>query len=195
MFPCIFSFPKLAPQLGSCGIDLLTRTHQHEKFYSKSLATRALPRAALESFVDYWLNTANPFLDAGSFARTWWILVDIHGGTNSRVAEIPHDSTAYAHRDKLLLYQFYDRVFVGDYPSEEEEGFGLLDGFVESVTGELEDGEWGMYVNYADPRVGDVAEEVYFGENVARLKSVKGAVDPEDVFYHPLGIKPGKLEA
>lgn len=169
-------------------------TTQHEKFYSKSLATHALPRATLESFVDYWLNTANPFLEESAFGRTWWILVDIHGGANSRVAEIPHDSTAYAHRDKLLLFQFYDRVFTGDYPAEEEEGFGLLDGFVQSVTGELADGEWGMYVNYADPRMDDVAEEVYFGENVARLREVKGAVDPDDVFYHPLGIKPGASE-
>lgn len=122
-------------------------------------------------------------------SRVWWILVDIQAGANSRIAEIPHDSTSYAHRDKLLLFQFYDRVFNNQYPDDEEEGYGLLDGFVESVTGELENGEWGMYVNYADTRV-ENAEEVYFGQNVERLRGIKGAVDPEDVFYHPLGIKP-----
>lgn len=65
---------------------------------------------------------------------------------------------------------------------------------MDSITGQLEEGDWGMYVNYADPRVEEVAEEVYFGENVERLRGIKGEVDPDDVFYHPLGIKPGLKE-
>lgn len=171
---------------------------QHEKFYAKSLLTPALPSEAVESFINYTLNTANELVPSFSpnstLFRTWWILIDIHGGANSRISEVPHDSTSYAHRDKQLLFQFYDSVFAGEYPDDEEEGYGLLDGFVESITGELEEGSWGMYVNYADARMEDVAEEVYFGENVERLRGIKGRVDPDDVFYHPLGVKPGSQE-
>jgi hypothetical protein len=47
-----------------------------------------------------------------------------------------------------------------------------------------------MSVNYADPRVEDVAEEVYWGKNVERLREVKRTVDPGDLFYNPLGIRP-----
>lgn len=184
-------FPLSGPQIRKKGG---LKRAQHENFYAKSLTTHALPRSAIEAFADYGLRAASEFIPGPSLNRTWWILVDIHGGANSRISEVPHDSTAYAHRDKLLLFQFYDRVFSGEYPDDEEEGYGLLDGFVESITGELEEGEWGMYVNYADPRVEDVAEEVYFGENVERLRAVKRAVDPEDVFYHPLGITPRSRE-
>lgn len=159
--------------------------------------TPALSPQAISSFIDYTLTTATEIVPPpgpdSTFGRFWWILVDIHGGANSRISEIPHDSTSYAHRDKLLMFQFYDRVFSGEYPDDEEEGFALLDGFVDSITGELEEGEWGMYVNYADPRVED-AEEMYFGENVERLRRIKGEVDPDDVFYHPLGIQPAPRE-
>ena len=138
--------------------------------------------------------TPSPALDSDSDSpspvplRYWWILIDIHGGANSYIArEVAHNSTSYAHRDKLLLFQFYDRSF-GEYPSGEEP-FGLLDGFVDSITGHLGEGQWGMYVNYADPRVEDVAEEVYWGKNVERLREVKRAVDPGDLFFNPLGIR------
>ncbi|SPO02039.1 related to reticuline oxidase precursor; berberine bridge enzyme [Cephalotrichum gorgonifer] len=169
----------------------------HEKFYAKSLTTRALPRAAIESFTDYFFNNASTFLSdigGGDFpGRVWWLLIDIQGGANSRISEIPAESSAYAHRDKLLLFQFYDRVFFGDYPEDEAEGYALLDGFVESVTSKLDEDDWGMYVNYADPRTEGVAEEVYYRQNVGRLREVKAAVDPTDVFYNPLGIKPAEV--
>lgn len=64
---------------------------------------------------------------------------------------------------------------------------------METVTSNLEEGEWGMYINYADARV-EEPEEVYFGDNVERLKGIKGAVDPEDLFFYPLGIKPASAE-
>ena len=66
----------------------------------------------------------------------------------------------------------------------------MLDGFVDSITAHLDEGDWGMYINYADPRVEDVAEEVYWGENVERLRGIKREFDPDDVFSNPLGIKP-----
>lgn len=175
---------------------------QHETFYAKSLFTHALPPEAIASFITYALTTGTEFYntvppgtdptepDEPSLpSRFWWILIDIHGGANSYLAqEVDHDSTAYAHRDKLLLFQFYDRAF-GAYPSGEEP-FGLLDGFVSSITDHLAPEDWGMYLNYADPRMEDVAEEVYWGPNVERLRGVKREVDPEDLFYNPLGIRP-----
>ncbi|CAI4211896.1 unnamed protein product [Parascedosporium putredinis] len=107
----------------------------HETFYAKSLFTHALPPEAIASFITYALTTGTEFYNT----------------------EVDHDSTAYAHRDKLLLFQFYDRAF-GAYPSGEEP-FGLLDGFVSSITDHLAPEDWGMYLNYADPRMEDVAEE------------------------------------
>ncbi|PKS06753.1 hypothetical protein jhhlp_006827 [Lomentospora prolificans] len=207
-------FGQLGQYAYTKDLNLTHPYNQHETFYAKSLFTHALPREAIASFISYTLTNASAILQDTSRAqpakpsepgepsadppraqppflssRFWWILVDIHGGANSYVSqEVAHDSTSYAHRDKLLLFQFYDRSF-GAYPPGEEP-FKLLDGFVDSITAHLDEGDWGMYINYADPRVEDVAEEVYWGENVERLRGIKREFDPDDVFSNPLGIKP-----
>jgi hypothetical protein len=54
--------------------------------------------------------------------RNWWMQIDLHGGANSAVSKVARDATSYAHRDRLLLFQLYDRVF-GTYPAN---GFGLI---------------------------------------------------------------------
>ncbi|KAJ2901590.1 putative reticuline oxidase precursor [Zalerion maritima] len=76
--------------------------------------------------------------------------MDLHGGKNSAVSFPPsHDSdieptSSYAHRDRLLLFQLYYSVYRRSYP---EDGFGLLQGFVDSVAQDMEDQEWGVCVN------------------------------------------------
>jgi hypothetical protein len=165
---------------------------QHETFYATSLATKALPQSAVEAFVDYTFSTGsdlNPQPTPGGSPpdRFWWILIDIHGGANSSVASKPEWSTSYAHRDKLLLFQFYDRVF-GTYPSD---GFSFLQNYMKTITNNMDESEWGMYVNYADPQLSqDQAMEYYWRQNLGRLRRMKSQVDPRDVFHNPLGIRP-----
>ena len=123
-------------------------------------------------------------------SRVWWILIDMHGGKNSAISKIPSSSSSYAHRDKLLLYQFYDRVFMGSYPRN---GFSLLQGFMASITRTMDASDWGMYINYADSQLGqDSAQDYYWRQNLPRLQMIKAAVDPTEVFYNPLGVRPAK---
>jgi hypothetical protein len=58
------------------------------------------------------------------------------------------DATSYAHRNALLKYEFYDRVYSGNYPSN---GFSFLNGWVETITATMKETTFGMYINYADP--------------------------------------------
>ncbi|KAI8246606.1 hypothetical protein K4K55_005897 [Colletotrichum sp. SAR 10_96] len=156
---------------------------KQENFYSSSLYTDKLSDDQIESFVNYWYGAGK------ALERDWWVQVDLHGGKNSAITAIPANSSAYAHRDKLLLYQFYDRVDLSaTYP---EDGFSFLQGFRANTTLGMEPGEQGMYFNYPDPNMGQgEAQTKYWGDNLARLQEIKAAVDPTEVFYFPQSVRP-----
>lgn len=112
----------------------------------------------------------------------------MHGGKNSAITQTPSASTSYAHREKLFLYQFYDRVFRGPYPAN---GFTFLQDFTSSITNSMNSSQWGMYINYADSQLSRMAaQEHYWGDNLPRLRRIKAALDPDDVFYYPQSIQP-----
>lgn len=155
---------------------------QTETFYSKSLTLKGLNGTAAANFVDYWINAA------ANVDRMWWFQLDLHGGAHSAIWAADTGVTSYAHRDKLYLIQFYDRAFFGGYP---DDGFALLDGWVDATTEGMGRDEWGMYLNYADARMERAeAEEAYWGVNVQRLREVKASVDAGDLFYNPISVEP-----
>ncbi|KAK5741293.1 hypothetical protein LTR17_003999 [Elasticomyces elasticus] len=132
-----------------------------QTFYAKSLMLKSLNGTSAEKFADYW------YKEAPSNDRAWWFQLDLHGGKYST---------------------FYDQSFFGDYPSD---GFDFLDDWVSQTTASLPKSDWGMYISYADSSLNQTyAQDVYWGENVPRLQSIKAAVDPEEVFYYPQSIKP-----
>lgn len=141
---------------------------------------------AAKNFVDYYFDVSNKVKD-----RFWFYQLDVHGGKNSQVTKVTNAQTAYPHRDKLWLIQFYDRYQNNEtYP---ETSFKFLDGWVNSVTKALPTSDWGMYINYADPRMDrDYATKVYYGENLAKLQKLKAKFDPTDRFYYPQAVRPAK---
>ncbi|KAH6897362.1 hypothetical protein B0T10DRAFT_183645 [Thelonectria olida] len=154
----------------------------HSTFYKSSLMTRALSQKQIESFVSaLFTNANNP-----SARHSWFVLLDCHGGGHSAVSKVGKSSTAYVHRDKLLLFQFSDSGSNGNYPKE---GFALLKGFRESVTKSMTGGEWGMYANYLDTQLdSETAQKLYWGSNLERLQQIKNRLDPEQVFWNPQGV-------
>lgn len=158
-----------------------------ETFYSKSLVTPALPTNVLQNVANYWVQKAR------STNRDWFIIIDLYGGPNSAITKVPNNATSYPYRDPnnhLFLYEFYDRVSSGSYPSN---GFSFLDGWVKTFTDGLSTSQWGMYINYADPTMSrDTAQDVYFRQNLPRLKQVKAQLDPTELLYYPQAISPAK---
>ena len=117
----------------------------------------------------------------------WWFQVDLHGGVTSALSRIGNEDTAYPHREKLFLFQFFDTALI-KYPRS---GFKLVQGFRKSITDELEDGDWGMYANYADTEVSSfTAQRLYWGNNLQKLQKIKRQLDPEEVFANPQSITP-----
>lgn len=130
----------------------------------------------------YWMNQAK------ANNRDWYIIIDMYGDKNSAIPSFPANASSYAHRDKLYLYQFYDRVGSGSYPSN---GFEFLEDWVEAFTNNLDASQWGMYINYADPTMDRAtAQRNYWRQSLPRLQQIKAAVDPKDLFYYPQGVQP-----
>jgi hypothetical protein len=146
--------------------------------------THALTQKQIKSFMAALFKNAND----PSARHSWFILLDCHGGGHSAVSKVGKSSTAYVHRDKLLLYQFSDSGSYGNYPKE---GFALLKGFRESITKSMADGEWGMYANYLDTQLdSETAQKLYWGSNLGRLQQIKSKLDPGQVFWNPQAVSP-----
>lgn len=153
-------------------------------FYATSLTLKDLMGESLYNFVHYWQNEAIGFQPGG-----WFIQLDLHGGPTSAISSVPNSATAYAHRDKAFLIQLYHH---GDnekpYPPE---AISMLKGWINTTTRSLPKGDWGMYVNYVDSELDrDTAEELYYGENLLRLRDLKKKYDPTEVFHYPQAISP-----
>jgi hypothetical protein len=138
----------------------------------------------LQNVADYWTKVAR------LNNRSWFIIIDLYGGPNSAITKVPTSAGSYAYRDPkkhLFLYELYDRTMFGDYP---ENGFSFLDGWVGNFTQGLGK-DWGMYVNYADPRMNRTeAQDVYYRQSLPRLREIKKQIDPTDLFYYPQAVEP-----
>jgi len=156
---------------------------QQEIFFAKSLTLKGLSGPSAKAFVDYWWNNATQITDRG-----WWFQLDMHGGKESTIAALDNDATSYAHRDKLYIIQFYDRIPEGTYPAD---GTKFLNGWVDAVTAPLKEKDWGMYINYADTTLSrEKAQKLYYGQNLRKLQKLKAKFDPEERFYYPQSIQP-----
>ncbi len=146
--------------------------------------TSSLPTKALQAVAQYWQDTAR------RNTRDWFIIIDMYGGKNSAITKVSGDAMSYPHRNHTYLYEFYDRVRSGSYPSN---GFSFLDGWVKTFTDNLSRDQWGMYINYADPTLNRAdAERLYYGQNLAKLQQLKAQLDPTELFYYPQAISPAK---
>ncbi|KAL1838488.1 hypothetical protein VTJ49DRAFT_2626 [Mycothermus thermophilus] len=168
---------------GMTNIDQQHGHEDHDTFFSTSLYTKALSDEQLQTFVSYW------FAHAKTSPRDWYVQIDFHGGKTSAVSKPASDHTAYAYRDALFMFLLYDRVDHGvAYPAD---GHTLMTNFVGNITQGMERDDWGMYINYPNYRLSqEEAQQNYWGRHLPRLRAIKKAVDPEDLFHFPQGVLP-----
>ena len=159
--------------------DALYLSNVPTQFYSKSLAFREqdkMDAASLDALFD-WLDGA----DAGTLA--WFLIWDSEGG---EINKIPASSTAYPHRDKLVMYQSY-AIGIPTISNTTIE-------FVEGIDQKMRAGSPQAnttYAGYVDPRLShDVAVSMYWGTHLAQLEQIKATWDPNDVFHNPQSVDP-----
>ncbi|KAI3618228.1 glucooligosaccharide oxidase [Moniliophthora roreri] len=175
-------------QAGGMGNLDTSKPDQSQKFYAKSLTVPEggmLSDDAMKSFMGY-------LGDAGTRVSQdmhWFMLVELFGGSNSKINSVAANDTSYARRDTLFTIQFYISM-VNPQSAFPNGGFDFLDGAVNSIVSRMPfNWDYGAYTNYVDDRLGTNATKLYYSSHYQRLKSVKKAVDPNNVFMFPTSIQ------
>ncbi|QDS74848.1 hypothetical protein FKW77_003035 [Venturia effusa] len=150
-------------------------------FYSKSLAftpNDLIPAEGIDRFFEYLDE-----VDKGTLI--WFGIFDLEGGATN---DIPADATAYGHRDALFYFQSYG-VNLGLKVKDETRDF--INGMNSVLEGSLSNHKLGAYAGYVDPALSLEAAQVgYWGDNLPRLRQIKRAVDPDDVFHNLQSVRP-----
>lgn len=152
-------------------------------FYSKSIAFTykdLIPADGIDRFFEYIDQ-----VDKGTVI--WFGIFDLEGGA---INDVPADGTAYAHRDALFYFQSYG-VNLGFRVKRETREF--INGMHNILTGSLNNHTLGAYAGYVDPAMTLKEAQVgYWGDNLPKLKQIKKAVDPNDIFHNLQSVRPAK---
>lgn len=111
------------------------------------------------------------------------VLLDALGGAVGRIAPA---ATAFPHRRALATAQYIVNWSATDRAAIGAGSLAWLRGYHDSMRRYA----GGAYVNYIDPDLRDWAQQ-YYGANYPRLRRVKSAYDPDQVFTFPQAVRPG----
>ncbi|PFH48545.1 Glucooligosaccharide oxidase [Amanita thiersii Skay4041] len=177
---------SLVARAGNMTLDTTTGPDVMDTFYVKSLMTpedSPLSDEALEAYFSY-LATEGASSEVG-----WFSEIELYGGKNSRINEIPLDETAFAHRKTLWTIQMYG-YSKSRLPPFPESGFAFVDGMLNSILNNSpKNVYYGAYPNYVDDRLENY-EHLYFGSHYQKLQGLKTKYDPRNRFRFPTGIRP-----
>jgi berberine-like enzyme len=111
--------------------------------------------------------------------KTIYVICDAYGGA---IADVAADSTAFARRKGTLFSIQYGSQWSSpaDAPARLADMRDLYAAMRPYVSG-------GAYVNYCDLDLVDW-QNAYWGANLARLKQIKSAFDPGNVFRHAQSV-------
>ncbi|KAK1223162.1 hypothetical protein PQX77_013967 [Marasmius sp. AFHP31] len=156
-----------------------------DTFYAKSLITPQGEPLSVDAAVSFMKYLSNEGFQSDT---AWFMQVELYGGANSKINQVPVDSTAFVRRDTLFTWQLYASSSNGQ-PPYPEDGFTFVDGVVNSIVGSMpSDWDYSAYANYIDDRL-DNWQKLYFGNHYDKLKSIKSQYDPSDVFEFPTSVE------
>ncbi|KAJ5787114.1 hypothetical protein N7457_002104 [Penicillium paradoxum] len=147
-------------------------------FYAKSLVfteQTLIPQSTIHSVLNYLANTKNGTdLYAVNF-----------NGLGGAVGDFSPSDAAYPHRDVLYFVFSFARTS-GNLT---DTTIQFLNGLSQLLTSGNPDAYYGQYAGNVDPRESnDEALPAYYGQNLERLKRIKKAVDPTDVFHNQQSV-------
>ncbi|KAK9419116.1 hypothetical protein SUNI508_01093 [Seiridium unicorne] len=157
---------------------------EQSNFYAKSVIVPQ-PGASRESVRGYmnFIAAAGQKQDFG-----WYAILDLYGGSGSQINTKDIDFAAY--RDRSSMWVAQHQAYVRNDATFPKEGVTFLNDLNKALTHRLD--SFGAYLPYVDSEYDkDMARRMYYGEEVhARLKTIKRAVDPKNVFANPQSIDP-----
>lgn len=137
---------------------------------SGSFVAKPLPRNAILEMKYFLANAPNK--DAG----IW------HQSLTGAVGRVAPDETAFYYRDVIIAQEY---IATWDNPREEREN----NRWIEQLRIALLRYTTGDYVNWPDRFIRDWPS-AYYGKNLKRLRQVKTAYDPLNVFQFPQSLQP-----
>ncbi|KAF8956211.1 glucooligosaccharide oxidase [Flammula alnicola] len=157
----------------------------HDTFYVKSLMTPEASPISTKAGMAFMSYLANQGFGTNT---DWFVEVELYGGTNSAINNVPSNATAFSNRNSMFTIQFYTSAR-GGVPPFPQEGFTLLDGMVNSLLNNSPSNwDYGAYPNYVDDRL-ENWQNLYYGANYPRLKSLKDKYDTQDTLNFPTAIQ------
>ncbi|KAJ7589172.1 glucooligosaccharide oxidase [Mycena floridula] len=156
-----------------------------DTFYAKSLMTPSSAPPTLAAWTAFMKYLAT---DGFSSTLNWFMQVELYGGTNSAIRAVAEDDCAYAHRDTMFTFQIYasSSTFKPPFPSN---GFTFIEAAANAITSNMPSTwNYGAYLNYIDNKLTNY-QNLYYGTHYARLRSIKKAVDPLNVFMFPTSVE------
>jgi FAD/FMN-containing dehydrogenase len=109
-----------------------------------------------------------------------YVICDAYGGA---IAQVAADATAFAHRGALFSVQYGSTWSdPNDTPRRLADMRDLYAAMRPYMSG-------AAYVNYCDLDLADWPN-AYWGANLARLKQIKSAFDPDNIFRHAQSVPP-----
>lgn len=149
------------------------------KFVSRSLALREedlLSEASIDELFGYMGS-------ADADTPLWFVIFDNEGGA---IADVPDNSTAYPHRDKIILYQSYSVGLLG----VSDKMVQFVDGVQERVQKGAPDAHT-TYAGYINANLNrEDAQRFYWGEKLPQLQTLKKRFDPTSLFRNPQSVDP-----
>ena len=149
-----------------------------------------LTPTAIRSFFSYIL--AHP----GEPIRS---VINLYGGPGSAINAPPSNSTAFAHRDAMWVFENFgiDTSTTNtsnpiESPSSnfDPNTIALVEGLNAAVEDAQPDGDFSAYLNYIDPELdATTAARLYYGaETYNRLLELKREFDPGFVLWNPQAV-------
>lgn len=167
------SLAHMAEETGLALSDIPTQ------FVSRSLALREQDLLSESSINDLFSYMGSADADT----PLWFIIFDNEGGA---INDVPDDSTAYPHRDKLIMYQSYSVGLLGISDK--------MINFVDGVQARVQAGApnanttYAGYINVNLDRT--AAQQFYWGKKLPKLQQLKKKWDPKSLFRNPQSIDP-----
>ncbi|KAJ3969658.1 hypothetical protein EV361DRAFT_336682 [Lentinula raphanica] len=178
------SYIDTVAQLSGSSLDTSQAPDSSDTFYAKSLMTPEDDPMSLEACTAFMKYLAN---EGFSSDTNWFVEVELYGGPNSKILEIPNNATAFSRRDTLFTFQLYASSS-NSLPPYPEDGYSFVDGMVDSVTSNMPSSwNYGAYTNYIDDQL-ENWQTLYFNGNYPKLQSLKDQFDPNNIFMFPTSI-------
>ncbi|KAL9114221.1 MAG: hypothetical protein Q9227_001643 [Pyrenula ochraceoflavens] len=165
-----------------------TGYNQHAVFYAKSLVAQNSNPLSEDAVRSYWTYVTGP--GRSQPAGSWFSIINLYGGRDSKINSPPDNTAAYSDRDALWVFQNYASApDVGTYSQSQTD---FIAGLNTAITNVQTDGNFGAYLNYQDPLLTpQQASDLYYGADLAaKLATYKKELDPKCVFWNPQAICP-----